>query len=123
MKRYGLAVRCRAGRRPDLGHVYFRSAWEANYARYLNFLRKQGQIIDWRYEAATFPFTAIKRGCRSYTPDFEVLVSDGRVEYHEVKGGCHELHHDLQRQEVMNHILTWMNELIKKQTVADENMD
>ena len=45
------------------------------------------------------------------------------IEYHEIKGGYHELHHDLQRQEVMNHILTWMNELIKKQTVPDENMD
>ncbi len=45
------------------------------------------------------------------------------VEYHEVKGGYHELHHDLQRQEVMNHILSWTNELIKKQTVPDENMD
>ena len=45
------------------------------------------------------------------------------VKYFEVEGGYHELHHDLNRQEVMNHILSWIDELIKNQTVADENMD
>jgi alpha-beta hydrolase superfamily lysophospholipase len=45
------------------------------------------------------------------------------VEYHEVEGGYHELHHDLKRQEVMSQILRWTDELITNVTVSDENMD
>lgn len=75
----------RGGYRADLGH-YFRSRWEANYARYLAWLKAHHQIADWAYEAETFEFTAIKRGTRFYTPDFRVTERDGRVAYHEVKG-------------------------------------
>lgn len=45
------------------------------------------------------------------------------IEYYEVEGGYHELHHDLKRQEVMNHILSWIDKLIKNKTAADENRD
>lgn len=77
------------GRRPDLGNQFFRSAWEANYARYLNWLIAQKQIVGWRYEVKTFWFETIKRGVRSYKPDFEVTNNDGTIEYHEVKGWDH----------------------------------
>jgi predicted nucleic acid-binding Zn ribbon protein len=76
----------KAGRRDDLGGQYFRSSWEANYARYLNWLVAQGEIKSWRYEARTFWFEQIKRGVRSYKPDFEVVNLDDSMEYHEVKG-------------------------------------
>lgn len=75
----------RSGTREDLG-MYFRSGWEANYARYLNFLISQGQIQSWKYESKCFRFEGIKRGVLSYTPDFEVTLSDGSIEWHEVKG-------------------------------------
>src|SRR3990167_6016438 len=39
--------------------------------------------IEWDYECKTFWFEKIKRGVRSYTPDF-YLKSEN--EYHEVKG-------------------------------------
>jgi hypothetical protein len=81
--------RSKKGTRPDLG-VFFRSRWEANYARFLNLLKSQGKIVGWRYEARTFVFEAIKRGTRSYTPDFEVTFPGGRVEWHEVKGWLHQ---------------------------------
>lgn len=74
------------GRRADLGGRYFRSAWEANYARYLNLLVAQKQIASWGFEEKTFWFEAIKRGTRSYTPDFRVTKLDGASEWHEVKG-------------------------------------
>jgi hypothetical protein len=78
--------RVKRGLREDLG-MWLRSSWEANYARYLNFLiRHEGKIERWEYEAETFWFEEIKRGCRSYTPDFKVFLKDGNVEYHEVKG-------------------------------------
>lgn len=76
----------KSGKRADLDNRYFRSAWEANYARYLNWLVARGQIARWEYEPDTFVFEAIKRGSRFYTPDFKVYGNDGRFEYHEVKG-------------------------------------
>lgn len=78
--------RCRGGRRADLGETYFRSAWEANYARFLNWRVTRGDFVRWEYEARTFVFEAIKRGTRAYTPDFKVLKGDGSHEWHEVKG-------------------------------------
>lgn len=63
---------------------YARSRWEANYGRYLEWLRQQSQIKSWRHEPTTFWFPKIKRGCVSYLPDFEVISN--RIEFHEVKG-------------------------------------
>jgi len=65
---------------------YFRSKWEANYARYLEWLKEHNQIKEWQHENKTFWFEGIKRGCRSYLPDFEVENNNGTIEYHEVKG-------------------------------------
>jgi len=65
---------------------FYRSRWEANYARYLNWLLELGEIADWEHEPETFWFDGVRRGCVSYLPDFRVLENDGRVVYHEVKG-------------------------------------
>jgi hypothetical protein len=77
----------RASWRTIGGHrKFFRSRWEANYARYLQWLVEQGQIVKWEHEPETFWFDGIRRGCVSYLPDFRVTNNDGSVEYHEVKG-------------------------------------
>lgn len=78
--------RCASGKRADLGGTYFRSRWEANYARFLEWLKKQKQIAKWEYEVHTFEFVKIKRGTRAYTPDFKVTYASGKYEWHEVKG-------------------------------------
>lgn len=65
---------------------YFRSLWEVNYARYLEWLKQNQLILDWQFEADTFWFHAIKRGVCSYLPDFKVIENDGSIVYHEVKG-------------------------------------
>jgi predicted nuclease of restriction endonuclease-like RecB superfamily len=65
---------------------FYKSQWELNYANYLEFLKKAKHISGWEYEPETFWFEKIRRGVRSYTPDFRVTYPDGRVEYHEVKG-------------------------------------
>jgi len=65
-------TRAAGGRRKDLGDIWFRSSWEANYARYLNLLIRLGVVEWWKYESKTFWFEAIKRGVRSYKIDFEV---------------------------------------------------
>lgn len=72
----------------DIGGInkFYRSRWEANYARYLEWLRDHGEIASWRHEPKTFWFDGIKRGCVSYLPDFEVVEVCGKVAYHEVKG-------------------------------------
>lgn len=65
---------------------FYRSRWEANYARYLVALKQQNEIQDWKHEPTTFWFESIKRGTRSYLPDFLVIGLDGSEVYHEVKG-------------------------------------
>ncbi len=65
---------------------FFRSKWEANYALYLNFLKKQKKIKKWEYEKDVFIFDKIKFGTRSYRPDFKIFNNDGSIEYHELKG-------------------------------------
>lgn len=79
--------RAKQGYRSDLNNQYFRSSMEANYARYLNLLISKAEIVKWEYEAETFWFYEIKRGVRSYTPDFKIW--DSKIEnpyFVEVKG-------------------------------------
>ena len=64
---------------------YFRSKWEANYARHLEFCKKHELIIDWLHEPHTFWFEGIKRGVCSYLPDFKVIMEGGH-HWVEVKG-------------------------------------
>jgi len=66
--------------------IYARSRWEANYARYLEWLRARGNLKSWEHEPKTFWFEGIRRGVVSYLPDFEVVTNSGKTEYHEVKG-------------------------------------
>lgn len=82
-KQYGNS---KGGRRPDLDNRYFRSCWEANYARYLNFLIKAGEIVKWEYEPETFFFEGIRSGTVSYTPDFKLYPKRGEPYFVEVKG-------------------------------------
>ena len=65
---------------------FFRSQWERNYARYLQFLKESKQITHWSYEPKTFWFEGIKRGCVSYKPDFQIFNNDGTHHWVEVKG-------------------------------------
>lgn len=72
----------------EIGGVrkYFRSRWEANYARYLEWLKGVGEIKSWAHEPKIFWFEGIKRGTVSYLPDFCVIEKNGQEVYHEVKG-------------------------------------
>ena len=65
---------------------FYRSRWEANYARYLEWMKSNGNISDWAHEPKTFWFDGIKRGSVSYLPDFHVIENSGDEAYHEVKG-------------------------------------
>ncbi len=65
---------------------YARSKWEANYACYLEFLKKNNLILNWEHEPKTFWFEEIKRGVRSYLPDFRIDRKDGTHYWVEVKG-------------------------------------
>lgn len=66
--------------------VYFRSIWEANWARYLQHMVETKRIAGWEHEPKTFWFEGIKRGVVSYKPDFRVTHIDGSHVWHEVKG-------------------------------------
>jgi hypothetical protein len=82
--------RCCGGRRGDPGDLFFRSGWEANYARILNVLVAQNRIHRWEYEPDPFRFP-LKYGPLSYTPDFKVWEVDGGTHYYvEIKGWMDE---------------------------------
>lgn len=79
-------ARMQGWRKIGEGKKYYRSKWEANYARYLEFLKQHKEIKDWKHESKTFWFENIKRGTRSYLPDFWIKKNNEEEEYHEVKG-------------------------------------
>lgn len=66
--------------------IYFRSHWEYLYALYLEHLKERALIKKWEHEPETFWFENIRRGTRSYLPDFRVTMNDDKIEYCEVKG-------------------------------------
>lgn len=69
------------------GKSFFaRSSWECNIAAYLEFLKSKNEIKEWEHEVQTFWFEKIKRGVRSYLPDFKVTNNDGSFYFLEVKG-------------------------------------
>lgn len=55
---------------------------ERDYSGRLEARRLAGEIQTWRFEEVKF---RLGRGA-VYTPDFEVVLADGTLEYHEVKG-------------------------------------
>jgi hypothetical protein len=66
--------------------IYFRSSWEYYYAIFLEKLKQERKIIDYKHEPKCFWFEDIKRGVRSYLPDFCIIHNDGNEEWCEVKG-------------------------------------
>jgi len=72
-KRETLYTSANGGIRDDLG-MYFRSNWEANFARILNV-----RGTRWEYESKTFQLEP----SLSYTPDFYVIDEDA---FYELKG-------------------------------------
>jgi hypothetical protein len=70
----------------DKPKIYFRSSWEYYYAIFLEKLRQEHKIIDWKHEPKCFWFEDIKRGVRSYLPDFCITHLNGSEEWSEVKG-------------------------------------
>ncbi len=72
----------------DIGihRCYCRSMWEGNFGRWLEYQVKHKMIKSWEHEPQTFWFLDIKRGVRSYLPDFKVTNLDGTHYWVEVKG-------------------------------------
>jgi len=66
--------------------IYFRSSREYYYAIFLEKLKQERKIIDYKHEPKCFWFEDIKRGVRSYLPDFCIIHNDGNEEWCEVKG-------------------------------------
>lgn len=55
---------------------------EADYSYELEAMKRSGMILDWKYEAVK-----LRLADRTwYTPDFMVVMPDGHVQFHEVKG-------------------------------------
>lgn len=72
--------RGKAGKREDLDNQYFRSTWEANYARILKYLN-----VEYQFEPEIIWLKKLDGSEISYRPDFKV----GDL-YIEIKGYWHE---------------------------------
>lgn len=66
----------------QIAHVMYRSQLEMRYAAHLKERQEAGEIKKWAYEKKQF---RIANGA-IYTPDFQITMPHGSVEYHEVKG-------------------------------------
>lgn len=55
---------------------------ESEYAQMLEARRLAGEIVRWDFEAVTFK---LADRC-TFTPDFQVLLPDGTIDYVDVKG-------------------------------------
>jgi hypothetical protein len=55
---------------------------EAAYAQHLDLLKIAGEVLWWKFEGLKFRLA----DNTFYTPDFAVMVADGFIELHEVKG-------------------------------------
>ena len=60
----------------------YKSKEEGLHATYLLVEQEEGRIQKWAYE----PISIRLPGGKTYKPDFVVLMADGRVQIHEVKG-------------------------------------
>lgn len=68
---------------PRIGHrAGEMNRLEAKYAEHLEALKQAGEIISWRFEEQKFRL-ADKTW---YTPDFQIMLPDGSIQYHETKG-------------------------------------
>jgi len=69
---------------------------EAAYARQLDELLRDGDIVRYRFESMKFRLADLA----FYTPDFEVQLRDGTLEFHEVKPSYRQKLKDGTRREV-----------------------
>jgi hypothetical protein len=65
---------------------HFRSKLEHKWAKYLQFLKQNGHILDWQYESHRFIFKNVETAPVGYTPDFLVFQKDGTAVWQECKG-------------------------------------
>ena len=79
-KNYGLTA-LRAKGRMKKGEL---NRTETSYAQYLEGEKQSGRVADYWFESLKLK---VADGTCWYTPDFMVLLPDGRLELHEVKGG------------------------------------
>lgn len=67
---------------------FYKSLWEINYARYLDYCKKRGLILRWYYEPELFkyPEEMYEKGPYYYKPDFLVYLNETDRVWREVKG-------------------------------------
>jgi hypothetical protein len=72
----------------------YKSAWESEFAAILESRRQSGAIAAWGYERIRLRIgkSSDRKGAKApiFTPDFHVVLPDGRVRFFEVKGFARE---------------------------------
>ncbi len=65
---------------------YFRSKMESNFAYYLEWLKNNGNIIEWQHEPCLFKLEGRMGTISHYKPDFVAVGVDEKWYWYEVKG-------------------------------------
>jgi hypothetical protein len=65
---------------------------EAAYMSHLEGMKKRGEITAWWFEEVTLVLSRSRPNVKvqQYTPDFMVMLTDGLIEFHEVKGFAYQ---------------------------------
>jgi hypothetical protein len=68
----------------------YKSQWEADFARHLEYLKGDGVITAWGYEQVRLRIgkrsDRAKMRAPTFTPDFHAIWPDGHLVFYEVKG-------------------------------------
>lgn len=71
--------------RTEYGGRWYQSAKECDYAKELDFRKAAGEIIEIKPQFKIELKVSGVKIC-NYYPDFRVVLADGTIQYHEVKG-------------------------------------
>ncbi|MCP5245702.1 MAG: DUF1064 domain-containing protein [Burkholderiales bacterium] len=82
---------------------------ESAYAQYLDALKACGDVLWWRFDAVNLRLADNLH----YRVDFLVMLSNGSLEGHEVKGG-HAFDDSIVKLKMANELYPWPFYLVKK---------
>lgn len=92
---------------------------ETAYMAILDERKRAGEIVEWWFERFTFTLSHSRPNVagQRYTPDFAVMLADGEIEFHEVKGFMDEK--NMNKLKMAGELFPFVFRLVMKRTKKD----
>lgn len=92
---------------------------EAAYMSHLNERKAAGEIVEWWFERFTLTLSHSRPNVmgQRYTPDFAVMLPDGEIEFHEVKGFRYEK--NMNKLKIAGELFPFVFRLVTRRKKAD----